>query len=40
MYGFQLWTNLPASQKMMPTRYRDVLASDIPEIKAEPAISK
>lgn len=31
MYGFQLWTNLPAQQKMMPPRYRDVLAKDIPE---------
>lgn len=34
MFGFQLWTNLPASQKMMPPRYRDVLAADIPEIKS------
>lgn len=34
MYGFQIWTNLPSSQKMMPPRYRDVLASDIPEIKS------
>jgi len=24
MYGFQLWANLPASQKMMSSRYRDL----------------
>ena len=30
MYGFQLWANLPASQKMMPPRYRDVKSEDIP----------
>ncbi len=32
MGGFQLWANLPASQKMMPPRYRDVLAAQIPEV--------
>jgi len=32
MGGFQLWANLPASQKMMDPRYRDVKASDIPEV--------
>jgi redox-sensitive bicupin YhaK (pirin superfamily) len=32
MWGFQFWANLPASQKMMPPRYRDVKASDISEI--------
>jgi len=31
MWGFQLWANLPAAQKMMPPRYRDVGAADIPE---------
>ncbi len=30
MYGFQLWTNLPAAQKMMPPRYRDIKAEEIP----------
>ena len=30
MYGFQLWTNLPASQKMSPPRYRDLRAEDMP----------
>ncbi len=32
MYGFQLWANLPASQKMMEPRYRDVSRTMIPEI--------
>jgi len=31
MHGFQLWANLPASQKMMHPRYRGVLSADIPE---------
>ncbi len=30
--GIQLWANLPASQKMMDPRYRDVKAADIPEV--------
>ena len=33
MYGFQLWANLPASQKMMPPRYRDIAANKIPEVE-------
>jgi redox-sensitive bicupin YhaK (pirin superfamily) len=32
MWGFQYWANLPASQKMMPPRYRDVPAATIPEV--------
>ncbi|MBZ5534637.1 MAG: pirin family protein [Acidobacteriia bacterium] len=32
MGGFQLWANLPAAQKMMNPRYRDVQSSQIPEI--------
>jgi hypothetical protein len=32
MWGFQFWANLPASQKMMPPRYRDVPAATIPEV--------
>ena len=30
MEGFQLWANLPAAQKMMAPRYRDVHSSQIP----------
>lgn len=33
MHGFQLWANLPRSQKMMDPRYREVLASDIPVVQ-------
>jgi redox-sensitive bicupin YhaK (pirin superfamily) len=33
MEGFQLWVNLPASNKMMPPRYQEVLSADIPEVK-------
>ncbi len=30
--GFQLWANLPASDKMMPPRYRNISAEMIPEV--------
>jgi hypothetical protein len=33
MGGFQLWANLPARQKMMDPRYRDVTASSIPVVE-------
>lgn len=33
MWGFQLWANLPARQKMMDPRYRDVKQKTIPEVK-------
>ena len=32
IWGFQLWANLPASQKMMDPRYRDVKREQIPEV--------
>ena len=32
LWGFQLWANLPASNKMMVPRYRDIKREDIPEI--------
>ena len=35
MWGFQLWANLPATQKMMAPRYRDIKAADIPEVVLE-----
>ncbi len=31
MHGFQLWVNLPAKEKMMPSRYQDIPAAQIPE---------
>ena len=33
MWGFQFWANLPARQKMMSPRYRDVRAGEIPEVR-------
>ena len=32
MAGFQLWVNLPAKEKMTQPRYREIKASQIPEI--------
>jgi redox-sensitive bicupin YhaK (pirin superfamily) len=32
LWGFQLWANLPASNKMMSPRYRDIKSKDIPEV--------
>ncbi|MCF6431829.1 pirin family protein [Leisingera sp. MMG026] len=32
MHGFQLWGNLPASEKMTAPRYQDVSGTEIPEI--------
>ncbi len=33
MWGFQLWSNLPASRKMMTPRYRGIKAAEIPVVK-------
>lgn len=35
MHGFQLWANLPARDKMMEPRYRDITAADIPTVERE-----
>ena len=32
MHGFQLWANLPASQKMIDPRYQEVKSAEIPEV--------
>ncbi len=32
MWGFQLWVNLPASDKMREPRYQDIAADDVPEV--------
>jgi len=32
MYGFQLWANLPAADKMMTPRYRGVTSAEIPNV--------
>lgn len=39
MLGFQLWANLPASQKMIDPRYRDVRSSQIPEVTLDNGVS-
>jgi hypothetical protein len=38
MGGFQLWANLPASQKMMPPRYREITREQIPVVSLENGI--
>jgi redox-sensitive bicupin YhaK (pirin superfamily) len=38
MWGFQFWANLPAARKMMAPRYRDIKASEIPEVKLDGGI--
>jgi len=39
MWGFQLWVNLPARNKMTEPRYQDVPASAIPEVQAEGGVA-
>jgi redox-sensitive bicupin YhaK (pirin superfamily) len=39
MGGFQLWANLPAAQKMMEPRYRDVKSSQIPLVTLKGGVS-
>ena len=34
MYGFQLWLNLPANEKMRAPWYRDIPAAEIPQFAA------
>lgn len=38
MRGFQLWVNLPASDKMTDPRYQDIAASDIPEVEIDDGV--
>lgn len=35
MEGFQLWANLPADDKMMSPRYRDITAAEIPTLQRD-----
>jgi quercetin 2,3-dioxygenase len=35
MYGFQLWANLPAANKMSPPVYRSIASGDIPTVTDE-----
>lgn len=34
-YGFQLWVNLPAAQKMSQPRYQEIIANEIPIIEKD-----
>src|SRR5258705_7480727 len=35
IYGFQLWVNLPAAQKMSQPRYQEVSSSNIPVVEKD-----
>ena len=35
MHGFQFWANLPRSRKMIPPKYRDITAGQVPEITVQ-----
>jgi redox-sensitive bicupin YhaK (pirin superfamily) len=37
IYGFQLWVNLPAAEKMSPPRYQEVSAGEIPAVEQDGA---
>lgn len=36
MWGFQLWVNLPASEKMKPARYQEFAPEQMPVVEAAP----
>ncbi len=40
MHGFQLWINLPASEKMKAPSYRDIPPQGIPEVAFEGGLAK
>ena len=40
MRGFQLWANLPRTQKMTRPKYRDVREDDIPVVKTDDVTAK
>ncbi len=35
VWGYQLWINLPARDKMAPSRYQDIQSADIPVVEEE-----
>jgi len=39
MWGFQLWVNLPATDKMTAPRYQDIAPERIPEVRLEDGTS-
>ncbi len=38
MWGFQLWVNLPASDKMIAPRYQDIAPEAIPRVASAPGV--
>jgi len=36
MWGFQLWVNLPSTDKMTAPRYQDIQADDVPDVELGP----
>lgn len=38
MHGFQLWANLPASQKMINPKYRDIKADQVPNVEVQDGV--
>jgi redox-sensitive bicupin YhaK (pirin superfamily) len=39
MWGFQLWVNLPASDKLTEPRYQDIQGDRIPEVQLEEGVT-
>jgi redox-sensitive bicupin YhaK (pirin superfamily) len=39
MWGFQLWVNLPAADKMIEPRYQDIAPDLIPQLEAAPGVN-
>lgn len=39
MWGFQLWVNLPAADKMTAPRYQDIPPADIPVVQPAPGVT-
>lgn len=39
LWGFQLWLNLPATEKMVEAGYRDISAEEIPAIELAPGVT-
>ena len=39
MWGFQLWVNLPAKDKMTAPRYQDIAPEKIPEVELAPGVT-
>ena len=39
LWGFQLWLNLPAKEKMVKAGYRDISAEEIPDIELAPGVT-